>query len=228
MGREMPMSRVFAVLMLTLTIGSPRFATAGQRDDQQVPVTIQIHDYWHVSDESLTRARAIVTAMYDRVGVRVEWTGVVQQSERRAGSRPHGSPSRLPVAQVTVIILTPTMAARVRVEEGALGFAAVPEEGMGRIAYAIYDRIKDTAARAAMNEDDLLGFAMAHEIAHLLLPRGAHSDSGIMRGHWNVEDLRRVDVLKLEFSAQQASEIRTTLMRNSPAVAANVANAAVR
>ncbi len=32
---------------------------------------------------------------------------------------------------------------------------------MGRIAYAIYDRVRETAARAAMNEDDLLGFVMA-------------------------------------------------------------------
>jgi hypothetical protein len=92
---------------------------------------------------------------------------------------------------------------------------------MGRIAYAIYDRVRDTAARAAMNEDDLLGFVMAHEIAHLMLPRGSHVETGLMRGHWDVRDFRQTDVRKLGFSPQQASEIRSTLLHNPPTFAVN-------
>jgi hypothetical protein len=161
--------------------------------------------------------------MYERIGVRTEWMGVVQQSERHPGSAPRDAISRLPIAEVTLIILTPKMAARGHVEEGALGFAAVPSEGMGRIAYAIYDRVRDTAARAAMNEDDLLGFVMAHEIAHLMLPRGAHEERGLMRGHWNVRDFQQIDVMTLGFSPQQAAEIRGTLLHNPPTLAANAA-----
>jgi hypothetical protein len=81
-----------------------------------------------VSSDSLAHACAVVTDMYQRIGLRTEWTGVVQQNEKHPGSAPRGgSISRLPIAQVTLIILTPKMAARGRVEEGALGFAAVPE-----------------------------------------------------------------------------------------------------
>jgi hypothetical protein len=207
--------------MLTFMVGSVSVPSADDRDDKKLAVTIQIHDYWHVSSQSLTRAREIVSAMYERIGVRTEWMGVVQQREWHAGAPPRASISHTPIAQVTLIILTPKMAARGHVEEGALGFAAVPSEGMGRIAYAIYDRVRDTAARAAMNEDDLLGFVMAHEIAHLMLPRGSHVDDGLMRGHWNVRDFRQTDVLKLEFSPEQASEIRSTLLHNQPVLAVN-------
>ena len=91
---------------------------------------------------------------------------------------------------------------------------------MGRIAYAIYDRVRDTAARAAMNEDDLLGFVMAHEIAHLMLPRGSHAETGLMRGRWDVRDFQRTDVLTLGFSPDQASEIRSTLLHKRPTLAA--------
>jgi hypothetical protein len=219
------MPRVFALLMVTFAIGSARLSSAEQHVDQLLPVTIQIHDYPHVSSASLARARTVVTAMYERIGVRTEWIGVIQQNEKHPGSAPRGEIARLPIAQVTVIILTAKMAARGHVEEGALGFAAVPTEGegMGRIAYAIYDRIRDTAARGGVNEDDLLGFVMAHEIAHLLLPRGSHAESGLMRGHWDVLDFRKIDVPKLAFSPQQASEIRNTLLRNSPTFAANAA-----
>jgi len=217
MGGEIVMPRVFTVLILTLAIGSVRLLTAEEPVSGELPVTVQIHDYSHVSNQSLAHAREFVTATYKQIGVRTEWLGVVEQNERRPGSTPRSTSARVPVpiAQITVIILTPSMAARGHVEEGALGFAAVPEEGMGRIAYAIYDRVRDTAARAAMNEDDLLGFVMAHEIAHLLLPRGAHTEAGLMRGHWNVRDFQHTDVLKLGFSPQQASEMRGTLLRNT-------------
>jgi hypothetical protein len=218
------MPRAFLWLILTFVIGSvPLLSARGRADGEELAVTIQIHDYWHVSSQSLTRAREVVTAMYERIGVRTEWIGVVQQSERHPGSAPRDSASRIPIAQVTLIILTPKMAERGHVEEGALGFAAVPTEGMGRIAYAIYDRVRDTAARAAMNEDDLLGFVMAHEIAHLMLPRGAHEETGLMRGHWNVRDFQRIDVMRLGFSPQQASEIRSTLVHNPPTLAAMAA-----
>jgi hypothetical protein len=215
----MPSARAW--LILAFVIGNVPLLSAHDRADGELPVTIQIHDYWHVSNQSLTRAREVVTAMYERIGVRTEWMGVVQQSERHPGSAPRDSISRMPIAQVTLIILTPKMAARGHVEEGALGFAAVPSEGMGRIAYAIYDRVRDTAARAAMNEDDLLGFVMAHEIAHLMLPRGAHEETGLMRGHWNVRDFQQTDVVTLGFSPQQAAEIRSTLLHSPPTLAAN-------
>jgi len=215
------MPRAFAWLVFTFVVGSVPLLAADDRTDTELAVTIQIHDYWHVSSQSLSRAREVVTAMYERIGVRTEWMGVVQQSESHPGSPRRDSISRLPIAQVTLIILTPKMAARGHVEESALGFAAVATEGMGRIAYAIYDRVRDTAARAAMSEEDLLGFVMAHEIAHLMLPRGAHVEAGLMRGHWNVRDFRQTDVLKLGFSAEQANEIRSTLLHNRPTLAVN-------
>ena len=216
------MPRTLAWLMLTFVIGSVHLLSADDRADSELAVTIQIHDYSHVSSESLTRARAVVTAMYERIGVRTEWMGVVQQhvgGEKRPSRR--DEISRMPIAQVTLIILTAKMAARGHVSEDALGFAAVPEEGMGRIAYAIYDRVRETAARAATNEDDLLGFVMAHEIAHLMLPRGAHAEAGLMRGRWDVRDFQRTDVLSLGFSPEQASEIRSTLLHNLPTLAVN-------
>ena len=213
------MRRVFALSMFTFALISVRPSFAEQAVDQELSFTIQIHDYWHVPSESLERARAIVTAMYDRIGVRTEWTGVVQQNERHPGTPMRGALPRVPVAQVTVIILTPSMAARGRLPEGALGLAAVPDQGMGRIAYAMYERIRNTAARATIGEDDLLGFVMAHEIAHLLLPRGAHVDSGLMRGYWDVHDFRGVDLRQLGFSQQQASSMRATLLGNSQTLA---------
>src|SRR5262245_43780978 len=106
---EVVMPRAFAWLMLAFVIGSIPLLSADDRPDSELAVTIQIHDYWHVSSQSLMRAREVVAAMYERIGVKTEWMGVVQQSERHPGSAPRDSISRIPIAQVTLIILTPKM-----------------------------------------------------------------------------------------------------------------------
>jgi hypothetical protein len=112
------------------------------------------------------------------------------------------------------------MAARTRVSNTALGFAAVAPVGMGRIAYVIYDRVRSTATDAAMSEVDLLGFVMAHEIGHLLLPGDSHPGTGLMKGRWHVRDFRQLDVLTLAFSEVEATEIRQTIQNGSPALLA--------
>jgi hypothetical protein len=182
---------------------------------QGLPVTIQIHDYAHVPGAVLSHASATVSRIYERIGVRIDWVGVAHPGERRGGSRRDKTqPSS--VAQMTIVILTPKMAARAGVAEGVLGYAAVPEEGMGRIAFAIHERVRTAARQVPTNEAELLGFVMAHEIGHLLLPAGSGSDTGPMQNHWNTRELRGFDPLRLEFSAEQALQIRSTIENASP------------
>ena len=155
-----------------------------------LPVMIQIHDYARVPAESLSLARATVTRLYERIGVRTEWIG----AERRGMPQSPDETPRVPVAQLTIIVLTPAMAARAQVRTDALGFAAVTSSGMGRIGYVIYDRVRSTAADSAMNDGDLLGFVMAHELGHLLLPHGPQPPAGVMKEHWDIPGFRRLDL----------------------------------
>jgi hypothetical protein len=209
------MRGVIAHLMITVAICGARLSSAPEPPEGELPVTIQIHDYSRVPGESLSRATTIVTRLYDTIGVRTEWIGVVRPRER-AESRRREEP-RPPIGQLTIIVLTTNMAARGRVAEGVLGYAAVASEGMGRIAYVIYDRVRSIAADAATHEGDLLGFVMAHEIGHLLLPRGPQPSTGLMKGCWAARDFRGMNILALAFSAQQASDIRRTIENEATA-----------
>jgi hypothetical protein len=182
---------------------------------QELPLTIQIHDYAHVPGAVLSHASDTVSRIYERIGVRIDWVGVAHPGERRGESHRRDKTQRSSVAQMTIVILTPKMAARAGVAEGVLGYAAVAEEGMGRIAFAIHERVRTAARQGPTNEADLLGFVMAHEIGHLLLPGGSGSDTGPMQNHWNTRELRGFDPLKLEFSAEQALQIRSTI-ENAP------------
>jgi hypothetical protein len=222
------MRGVLAVLIVALaTIDVARMSALPECADCELAFTIQIHDYASVPTESLSRARDIVSRLYERIRVRTEWIGVLRPGERRKHTTGSQEASHGQIGQVTLIILTPRMAARGHVADGVLGYAAVPEEGMGRIAYVIYDRVRQSAAESATNEVDLLGFVMAHEISHLLLPRGSHSESkaDLMKGRFEPRELRQLDVRKMAFSTAEANHIRQLLEDNATTLAANAARA---
>jgi len=207
------MRRAAAAFTIIVTVIAARFSSEPAGSAGALLLTIQIHDYSRVPGTSLSQARAIVTRIYEKIGVRTEWIGVARGEDLLARAERHDpmpGPSR---AQLTLIILTPKMAARAGVADGVLGYAAVPAAGMGRIAFAIYDRVRSTATRIPVNEAELLGFVMAHEIGHLMLPGDslADKDTGPMQNHWNVRDLRGRDLQQLEFSEDQARAIRRTI-----------------
>ncbi|HKC54544.1 MAG TPA: hypothetical protein VKC35_00420 [Vicinamibacterales bacterium] len=209
------MHAVLALFVMTLPIGAPRSAPDAQCVDNHLTVTAQIHDYWHLSRESLAGASDMVARLYERIGVRIDWYPTVKKDVRRPGAAVGREPSRVPVAKLTVIVLTPEMAARAHIQDDVLGFAAVPEDGMGRIAYVIYDRVQRIAAGHGADEVGLLGSVMAHEVSHLLLGRGSHVGGGLMKDHWNHLDIQQVASMKLEFSESQADHIRRTIEDDS-------------
>jgi hypothetical protein len=203
---QVVMHCVAARVILTLVI----FASAHDTNAEELTVTIQIHDYSRVPSGSLSNATAIVTHIYRKIGVRTQWMGVARPAERQRGSE-RDAMSAPPAAQMTLIILTPKMATRARVAEHVLGYAAVPDHGMGSIAFAIYERVRAAAGRIPANEGELLGFVMAHEIGHLMLPGGLRQDTGPMKNHWHIRDFQRLSLPTLEFSPEQARLIRRTL-----------------
>ena len=214
------MHTVLALFMMTLPIAAPRSSPTPQCVDHELTVTAQVHDYWHLSGESLSRASDVVSRLYEAIGVRIEWYAPLKQDLRRRRDVAGRAPSGGRVAQMTVLVLTPEMAARGHIQEGVLGFAAVPEEGMGRIAYVVYDRVQHAAAGSGADEVKLMGSVMAHEISHLLLGRGSHTGAGLMKDHLNHFDVRQLADMKLEFSELQADQIRRTIENDSRTTAA--------
>ena len=216
---------VLAFLLAALTIGGDCLADARDADDSPREVTVQIHDYVHLPPASLAAASDVVTGIYKSIGVRTDWLMPMRQepfgggspSNHGAGSPSHGSPARSdppygPIAQLTIIVLTPAMTERGHIPEGILGFAAVaPGGGIGRIAYVVYDRVEQQASSGGIDETNLFGLVMAHEMGHLLLGPGSQSDSGLMKGYWDRDDLRRFRIITPQFSPREAEGIRAAL-----------------
>jgi hypothetical protein len=209
--------------MVALSIVTAQLRAAPECPRRELSITVRLHDYEHLPGESLTRASEIVTRLYEKIGVRIEWLGALRPDTRRARAVSDPEAPRVPLAELTVNILTTKMAARGRIPDGILGYAAVPPEGgMGRIAYVIYDRVRQTARGGPVKEVDLLGFVIAHETGHLLLGRGSRSETGLMQCYWEHGKIQRLDARAVGFSELQAGQIRETL-RNGPAMAAAIA-----
>ena len=213
--------RIALCLMIAvLAIGGERIDAARDAGDSPLPldITVQIHDYVHLPPAVLSTASDVVSHVYQSIGVRTAWLAPLQQKAYESGGSPsHGSrapsnPSRVPIAQITVLVLTPQMTVRGHIPEGILGFAAVATDGgIGRIAYVIYDRVREQASIGAIDERELFGLVMAHEIGHLLLGPGSQGEAGLMKGNWDREDLLRFTRMTPQFSSREADEIRGAL-----------------
>ena len=58
----------------------------------------------------------------------------------------------------------------------------------------------------------ILGNVMTHEVGHLLLGSNAHAPIGIMRGHWERDDLLSIRAAEMQFTKEQSQRIKRKVM----------------
>ena len=105
------------------------------------------------------------------------------------------------------------------------GVAFLSDEGTGCYSDVFYDRVAELHADWNVGLADILGNVMAHELGHLLLGSNSHAGAGIMRAHWQGEELRRVSRSGLWFTnerrrshAQEADRTRRRSSRRDRAI----------
>ncbi len=82
----------------------------------------------------------------------------------------------------------------------------------GRHVTIFWDRIRVEAAAGSHSEGMLLGYVIAHELGHLLLPPGYHSAYGVMQGRLHYEDLNQARRLgNLSFSEKEVARMQAAL-----------------
>ena len=180
-----------------------------------ISLVVRIYDGYHVPNEQLAKARATVERiMMNDAGVAVTWptcpclssVGVDELVIRIAAATPLNPPAALGVSLVDV------------------------RQKIGTLATVFADRVQAMAARALVDEGELLGRVIAHEIAHLLIGTSAHSDRGLMRGGWKASEVARNQPSDWQLSRSERLEIRRALLRRSselpPALMAADAEAA--
>ena len=91
------------------------------------------------------------------------------------------------------------------------GVAFLSAEGTGCYSDVFYDRATELHANWNVGLADILGNVMAHELGHLLLGSNSHAGTGIMRAHWQGEELRHLSRGSLWFTNEQGDHMRGNL-----------------
>jgi hypothetical protein len=118
-----------------------------------------------------------------------------------------------PLERVFAVSITSREMAGTSVSDYTLGFA---ESGTVD-ATVLYDRVTKFARRYHINRGVMVGYVIAHELGHLLLPPKSHSMNGVMR---DVIDLRLAAERQLRFTPEQGALILVRLAAASGYTAA--------
>jgi hypothetical protein len=205
--------RLAGALVLILA-GLPR-ATAKSSADPDAELSLRVYNYAHIDRGILSQAENVTGAIFENLGIRLVWSDC-PASPALIHAYPN-CPTDLGMGDLVLRILPNSMAAKLPGSDETLGFAyPCPDNEPAcelNVAYQHVDEVVAYGYRA----DRVLGYVIAHEIAHALIGPG-HSSEGIMRAQWSRDDLERMRWgLRLEFTSEQSMRLRSAVLRRRKA-----------
>jgi hypothetical protein len=175
---------------------------AAQSTPQRFELRVVVYDYAGVPKEVLEQAQHNVSGLFGSMGVDAVWLNVQEFTNQIPGDP---AARRAYVASVSQVkLVSPAMHRKLGLKNSDLGAA----NSATRSAWISVQNVRMAAKQARVNWGDALGYVIAHEIGHLLLPAGSHSGTGIMREHLEPQ---LVLLNRLAFLSEEASLIRAAL-----------------
>jgi plasmid stabilization system protein ParE len=186
-----------------ISAGLSLIVQAGLAGAEELPlkITISVYNDAHVESEMLVQAEQEVTRIYRKIGVETWWL-----------------PQPVPAEKPDIVLNIVARATADHPGAGSKSLGLVPDAKRNRdLAYVFYDRVEEVSHEQVLavarkkvyrwaTTAQILGYAMAHEMGHLL--GLSHSAIGIMRDGWRWTDLVDAAYGDLTFTPQQASVIR--------------------
>ena len=160
-------------------------------------LVVRIYDAYGVPADELAAARTVVEHILKDADVAVAWPEC--PCDTRVGA-----------AELVVRIATAPPASGT----ASLGFSYVDvDRKAGTLATVFADRVRTLASRAGVDESELLGRAIAHEVGHLLLGTRDHDRDGLMRGEWTTIELARHRPWEWALSRKAGAKMRQAVVR---------------
>jgi hypothetical protein len=169
------------------------------RNGMKLTVVVRTYDTTGVSSRVLDRARAGVDQMLNAVGIQPVWRSCAMDRCM--------DPLMTSELDVRIANATPLS------PRDSLGSSEVDlSQRAGTLATIYQDRVRQLARAAGVDEGQLLGRTIAHEVGHLLLGSSTHARTGLMRARWDLDELRRDRPFDWRFSAEEGSGMRWRLL----------------
>jgi hypothetical protein len=183
---------------------------------------LTVFPLWGLKARALSRTAQVTVSIYNHAGVPAT---ILDGAERRAASILESAnfdvvwlhcvrPSNEDAIACKKIDLPGHLALRIipdvasSMSDAAFGVTFLAADGTGKYSDVFWKRAVDLHATSSLDLGSVLGSVIAHELGHLLLGSHAHAVSGIMRTHWEAEELRRIAMGTLLFTPKQAKIMR--------------------
>ena len=213
MGKARGEQRGFGLVM-GLVLGVELMAAGGrawgQRSSpdasgQQPRIAVQVYNYAQVPGQTLERGEDKAARIFHVIGVEITWRNcnpATMDIRLATDCAPHNEPLNL------IARIVPGFAM-------VQGVAGTQTMGLsfGDLASVSYGWVTNEAGALNIAPSDILGPALAHELAHLLLRQPGHSKVGIMRPRWSREDFETATHGTFSFTREQAEAIRAEISR---------------
>jgi hypothetical protein len=190
-----------AVGCLCIGLLPPAVRAAPDTRSAPVSLTVSIFNDAGVPTSVLQQAESRARAVLSDAGVSLTWLdcGVPGHWRAELGCQAIAFPTHFSVRLV---------GGRKAVSNDTFGQSYLNERGEGNYANVYVTPLSSAKALSVIQEGDLLGYVVAHELGHLLLGKESHSAGGLMRARWEVAELQKGSRGTLLFSRDEAEKIR--------------------
>lgn len=221
-----------AAIFLTLVVaGLGGFAKENAESSPGTNLTVALHvyDYAQVEAGELARAQKEASTVLERIGIEPVWRRCPVPGEQSSPADDCRGTADHPA--LVLRILPRAMAERMARDKASLGFAQNGDAATpGYVANVFYHRVEGLAVDLGGARAVILGYALAHEIGHLLLGTTSHAPQGIMRAQWTEKEFLSASAGRFGFFPQQGAKMRAGVQarkgRMEPAMASPLEAAA--
>lgn len=184
-----------------------------------------VYNRAQVDQDTLQKACEIAARIFRSAGIEVSVVVDPQPAVQgeTVGTQPVFSPARTFFVQ----ILSPEMANRLHLPSTVLGLAPGTPKEPGRNIVYVFDHVAARMAREQAiaqvskavlvsfpaDKGQILGYAIAHEIGHVLLNLKAHTKRGVMQANWNRDALADIATGRLHFNSKETERLQEEVAR---------------
>jgi hypothetical protein len=171
---------------------------------------VRTYNYAAVPGHTLLDAEQHAAEIFRRAGIELAWVDCPVSREEIEKFPVCTQMTNDPRA-VTLKILPESMAAGY-----ALPFTNLGLTIQHHASFVFYHRVQQLSNDKGISEPVVLGHIIAHELGHLLLGEGGHSDKGIMMDDLHLKDFRQAEKgTPLTFSTEQAQRMQARMLEGA-------------